>query len=328
MRKKFILASCALLALTTFGGFLSSCGNNTTKQTSEDKTIVLTALSNSLNVGGSVTITAKINGKNIAEVLTWKSSNEAVAIVTETGKVTALTVGETTITAEAEGYVTGSIQISVVSTTMDVTLSVTPKFEEGSKFTSIPTGYGLYLGCALFGTSDVWGAKILTYNTEDKAYEITLNDLEIDSLFSYNIYLGTASNNWTYVNKESKDNAARTFSVSNEKEAIDATFYVESKTAAQVTLIVTTEFSDKTTLGDTVYVWVWDEMSNSTHKMSKNEELTSSYSFTNVPIGSLKISLTLGTSSAASWSVKKENIYLTIAEDTTEVLYTVTFAHQ
>ena len=55
-------------------------------------------------------------------VVTWKSSNPSVATVDDNGKVTAVNVGTTTITAEAAG----------VSNTCEITVAAAPKFTDFS----------------------------------------------------------------------------------------------------------------------------------------------------------------------------------------------------
>lgn len=56
-----------------------------------------------LNVGNTVTITATVAPEEATNpAVTWSSSNESVATVDETGKVTAVAVGNATITATSE----------------------------------------------------------------------------------------------------------------------------------------------------------------------------------------------------------------------------------
>jgi uncharacterized protein YjdB len=69
----------------------------------------------SLTVGGTVTLGADIrdaNGAPLDRAITWSSDNSAVASVSATGVVTALTPGSATITAQSEGK-TGTAAISV-----------------------------------------------------------------------------------------------------------------------------------------------------------------------------------------------------------------------
>ena len=63
--------------------------------------------------GETVQLTAK-DGENVLEGVAWKSGDEKVATVDATGKVTAVSYGDATISATKDGYNKGSITISVV----------------------------------------------------------------------------------------------------------------------------------------------------------------------------------------------------------------------
>lgn len=69
-----------------------------------------------LNVGNTVTITATVAPEEVTNpAVTWSSSDESVATVDETGKVTAVAVGNATITAtsEDEGSVSADYELTV-----------------------------------------------------------------------------------------------------------------------------------------------------------------------------------------------------------------------
>lgn len=57
-----------------------------------------------------------------AEAITWSSSDTAVATVDETGKVTAVSVGNATITATAEGATSAACVVTVVAPKKDLVL--------------------------------------------------------------------------------------------------------------------------------------------------------------------------------------------------------------
>ena len=71
--------------------------------TTKVEAITLDKTEGILNVGNTVTITATVAPEEATNpAVTWSSSDESVAIVDETGKVTAVAVGNATITATSE----------------------------------------------------------------------------------------------------------------------------------------------------------------------------------------------------------------------------------
>lgn len=86
-------------------GVVSEGLSATTKVTVTTKVegITLDKTEGILNVGNTVTITATVAPKEATNpAVTWSSSDESVATVDETGKVTAVAVGNATITATSE----------------------------------------------------------------------------------------------------------------------------------------------------------------------------------------------------------------------------------
>ena len=83
--------------------------------------ITVTAAENKtqLLVAETVKLTASKEG------VTWKSSDETVATVDQTGLVTAVKFGSATITASKEGFDAGSIEISVVRPAANATFDLT-----------------------------------------------------------------------------------------------------------------------------------------------------------------------------------------------------------
>ncbi len=98
------------------------------------KTITVTPGSSSLSVtpiaiySSAEQLTASTldqNGSPITAALTWKSSNPAVATVSSTGFVTAVSSGTTTITASSGSVTSNSAAVTIISRPV-VTLKVTP----------------------------------------------------------------------------------------------------------------------------------------------------------------------------------------------------------
>ena len=113
--KKALGTLAVLLALTVTG-----CGKSTeTKSTSGSKpktqstsalpSISITAAGSksSIEIGETLQLTPSVEG------VTWESSNAAVATVDQTGLVTAVTAGSTSIKATKEGYRNGSFSLTV-----------------------------------------------------------------------------------------------------------------------------------------------------------------------------------------------------------------------
>lgn len=69
----------------------------------------------SIYVGKSENVTATISTNNVTDKkVTWKSSDENIAIVSSTGKITAKEEGKVTITASTSNGKTSSIEIDVI----------------------------------------------------------------------------------------------------------------------------------------------------------------------------------------------------------------------
>ena len=74
--------------------------------------ITLDKTSLELNPGGNGQLTATVDPETTTDALSWTTSNEAVAIVDQTGKVTAIAVGTATITATC-GAKTATCEVAV-----------------------------------------------------------------------------------------------------------------------------------------------------------------------------------------------------------------------
>ena len=132
MKRKFILPVTVFAVLLSFG--LAACGGGggegegskpaTTSQAAQEKITVTAAEGkNKLILGETVQLAASVDG------VTWSSSKPEIATVSETGLVTSVSKGSTTIKAVKDGYKDGSISISVDYETIKVTVA------EGGKAT-------------------------------------------------------------------------------------------------------------------------------------------------------------------------------------------------
>ena len=125
MKKKLLRSLVAFSLLLGFG--LTACnngggegGNSSQQQSSsaaqqEKITITAEGGKKSLILGETVKLTASVEG------VAWESKNPEVATVDQTGLVTSVSKGSTSISATKEGYKGGSISISVDYETIKVT---------------------------------------------------------------------------------------------------------------------------------------------------------------------------------------------------------------
>ena len=90
----------------------------------EVKKVELTYNSIKLNVGESIQLQAKLEPEGSTDVIQWKTEDMSVATV-ENGKVTAIGVGETTITAYTESGIQANCTVTVLLPAKAVNLSQT-----------------------------------------------------------------------------------------------------------------------------------------------------------------------------------------------------------
>ncbi|MFL0247324.1 cell wall-binding repeat-containing protein [Candidatus Clostridium stratigraminis] len=134
----------------------SEDGNKTASCTVDVNPIKVTSVSlnkvtDTLIVGDTDTLTAKITPDNATnQAVTWKSSNASIATVDNTGKVTAVGVGTTTITATSvDGGYTASCKVTitsndkpVISGASDRTIKVGDSFDVRAGVTAADTEDG------------------------------------------------------------------------------------------------------------------------------------------------------------------------------------------
>ena len=89
--------------------------------------VVITKNETTINKGKSETLIANILPEDTTEtkVITWSSSDETIATVDENGKVTAIKVGQVTITATAEGLTPATCTVNVDSPLETISLNKT-----------------------------------------------------------------------------------------------------------------------------------------------------------------------------------------------------------
>ena len=110
--------------------------------------VTVTPASVTLNPNGTQQLTATVSPAEATETVTWHSENEKVATVSDTGLVTAVGVGDTTITATAGGK-SGSCAVKVEAA------DVITKFEADKGITELYAGVGSYTWAkVVYETSD------------------------------------------------------------------------------------------------------------------------------------------------------------------------------
>ena len=116
-RSALVLAVACAVAACTGGGGGGDSGAATGGAVAV-ASVGLSPASNTLDAGGSYTLTASLgdaSGQALSgRSVSWASSNPAVASVSGTGAVTALAAGSATITATVEGQ-SASATVTVVS---------------------------------------------------------------------------------------------------------------------------------------------------------------------------------------------------------------------
>jgi uncharacterized protein YjdB len=139
------------LAALLVGAALTACGGDSSTGTDDVASVTLDPTSASLEVGATRQFTATPRNAGGAaltgRVVTWSTSNGAVASVSSTGLVTALTVGTATITARSEGEEgTAGITVALAPVSLvevnpatasmaigdTVTISATPRDAQGN----------------------------------------------------------------------------------------------------------------------------------------------------------------------------------------------------
>ncbi len=119
--------------------------------------------SNTLSVGSQVQLGASVEPEGATDSIVWSSSDETVATVDSTGKVTAEGPGTVTITATA-GSVTDTVELTVVKPVTAISLSDTTKAATvGTPFTltATVTPSDAYNATVAWSTSDAAVATVV-----------------------------------------------------------------------------------------------------------------------------------------------------------------------
>ncbi len=97
-KKRLLTVGCSLLSVLALAGF-AACDEE------EEKTVYTVSVDNAVSVAldESQTLVAKVDGA-AKEGITFQSANPAIATVSDSGVVTGVSCGETTVTASYEGY--------------------------------------------------------------------------------------------------------------------------------------------------------------------------------------------------------------------------------
>ena len=344
-----LLAAFGMMGVVSCGSSSSSIVSSvetTSAASSVEKVLVLSASSTKVYVGASITLTVKCGGKNVSDTLTFESSDATIATVSSTGKVEGLKAGNVTITVKATGYTSGTISLAIAPSSQDVTFVVTPAFAEGSGITEFETDKAIWIASPAFGTETNWGYKILTKSETDSTWSIVLEDCEFEQTLSYKFYYDDATTfGWRNVNTESVDNAARTYTFveGTTSVALAATFNIATTVPSVAVTVSGFTFDDKTTLLSTTFIYIYDNITDSTRMMTRStndteddpSDDTFSVNISNVSIGEygLKVSLCLGLensdAAALMWNSTISDTFYAIAADTTAVAITnATFAKQ
>ena len=169
-KRKFLLPLTAFALLVSFGIVACNGGNGGNQQQSQAATekIQITAAEgkNKLILGESVQLTASVEG------VTWSSSDESVATVSNAGLVESKKVGKTTIKASKEGYKDGTLAITVDLETIKVTAA--------DNKTTLVMGESVQLSSSQAGVA--WSSsdeKIATVDQTGKVTAVYAGSVEI-----------------------------------------------------------------------------------------------------------------------------------------------------
>ena len=219
----------------------------------------------------------------------------------------------------------------------------------------------IYINTSLVKTEDnKWDTKVLTQDeTDSNLWTISFPEILVEQVYSLNFYYGSNEGaNWDYgknklestdpdaclsleINEEDMD------SEGNVNKSFTATFEVPDLSSVTVDCVVTpsllkTSTSEEEALSDGVYVWAWNNATNSNVRFEKSDtdgkwhyELTVAIDATTLS-GSLKCSFTLGLESAPDWAhfggewedesfVQWTDVEKTVTNESTTVEYTVHF---
>jgi len=127
-----IAAGEATITVTTVDGNKTATCTVTVTPAPVDATDIAIKSETTLAIGRAETLTATLTPSNATSKVAWLSSNTEVATVDDTGKVTAVAVGETTITAFVDANENGEMDAEeTIRATCAVTVVEAPAFIYG-----------------------------------------------------------------------------------------------------------------------------------------------------------------------------------------------------
>lgn len=107
-----------VVTAATDNGLSAVCRVTVAVESSGIRSVTVTPATGEILIGGTVSLTATVEPSDADYTLTWSSSDESIATVSEDGTVTGLAKGNVVVTADAGG-VTGSSRIAVVQTPVE-----------------------------------------------------------------------------------------------------------------------------------------------------------------------------------------------------------------
>ena len=170
------VGNATITVTTNDGGLTATC--EVTVDTIHVTGVTLDKTSTTLAVGDTKTLTATILPENATDKsVTWSSNNESVAIVNENGTITAIGVGNATITVTTnDGGLTATCEVNVCNPYVVVTANADSTLELNNKGKNNPD---------------------LQYSTDDGASWITYSE-EINIGQGQTLYLkGSNPNGWS-----------------------------------------------------------------------------------------------------------------------------------
>ena len=165
--------------------------------------ITLSSTSMTLNEGQEQTLTATINPNSAADKsLKWTSSDEGVAAVDQTGKVTAVSKGSATIKAIANdgSGVSAFCAVSVKHTAVAVDLGLSVKWSSMNLGATSPTGYGDYFA---------WGETSPKDNYNWATYKWSVGSSSTLTRYNNSSNYGNVDNKTEFKDYNYEDDAAR-----------------------------------------------------------------------------------------------------------------------
>lgn len=175
----------ATITVTTVDGNKTATCTVTVSPAPVDATAIAIKSETTLAVGRAETLTATLTPSNATSTIAWVSSDENKATVDVNGKVTAVAVGEATITAFVDANENGVLDDGEVSATCAVTVVEAPAFSKGDATGDDAVNI---LDCdAVF--DHIMERTLITdpirFQAADVIVDNAINILDFDAIFDY-----------------------------------------------------------------------------------------------------------------------------------------------